>query len=684
MKNESLSTCTYCRIQCKPLRCSQCKSVFYCSKSCQKKHWKLHKKSCRLVTSSSCKNEGSTLDDSNTESTVSKAVKEKEAVTAAKELYSLLGNMDLQQATQHYHQVNDEIEKVKNDEGKSDMSTNIDESENEKEKDRVRQATFLETSQKEHERASTNSTNTTAVNEDDRTTFDEIQQLLKHQGEWDFMVEKLIYISCFAVTLTQPQESTIVIENLQQISIQTRTIGKRITIVDITHVASDTLLARIQLPSIITATSQEIMASMNLELNSNKTILTFRIMYNDGGQGTIDNILPESTLQLTPTHALQKLQCKSCHQFLVKNDAVIKEVYSLPQGHWDEITDYLTCFEGQATVDFSSAVNNICIRGNVLEDESVLVMNRHDLMGMSVLAIDGYGMDSEIMFEKEEEREKEVEDARSNSIIPPTKDDVTYRGEKEWKDTVGGATLTCNICCSTLGFASMVEPDSFRLLKHKLRAVSESTTSTTPGINHLKRSNCGAFIAKELVRYAESQAVFTFAVYPDQKPLNFVLLLRVLSWNTFISTKESNNEDRNIFQRAVKVIFEEQDMRILNASRMQSIEAMNDPALFQWGGVDLCCPPDAPFGTNHQVQTLEDKNANEIPDMANDKSSKQSPKASVNLYLPFDEWEELKCILLAKSKYFSEATSQATTIIKLGGKKDNGSHGRAKLSFLAM
>ena len=159
-----------------------------------------------------------------------------------------------------------------------------------------------------------------------------------------------------------------------------------------------------------------------------------------------------------------------------------------------------------------------------------------------------------------------------------------------------------------------------------------------------------------------------------------------MSWNTFISTKETNNDDGNIFQRAVKVIFEEQDMRTLNASRMQSMQAMNDPTLFQWGGVDLCCPPNAPFGTNHQVQTSSNMNANEMPDTntMNDKSPDHSPKASVNLYLPFDEWEELKCILLTQSKYFSEATSQATAMIKLGGKKDNGSHERAKLTFLAM
>ena len=29
--------------------CSQCKSTYYCNSECQKSHWKIHKKECKLA-----------------------------------------------------------------------------------------------------------------------------------------------------------------------------------------------------------------------------------------------------------------------------------------------------------------------------------------------------------------------------------------------------------------------------------------------------------------------------------------------------------------------------------------------------------------------------------------------------------------------------------------------------------
>merc|ERR1711970_1066237 len=33
---------------CKLWRCSLCRSITYCSKKCQRKHWKVHKKKCQV------------------------------------------------------------------------------------------------------------------------------------------------------------------------------------------------------------------------------------------------------------------------------------------------------------------------------------------------------------------------------------------------------------------------------------------------------------------------------------------------------------------------------------------------------------------------------------------------------------------------------------------------------------
>ncbi|KAG2139236.1 hypothetical protein DEU56DRAFT_323939 [Suillus clintonianus] len=52
-KNFSIQ-CTQCQTSLeKPLKCAKCKSVWYCSKECQKKNWSTHKPSCHEVERSS-------------------------------------------------------------------------------------------------------------------------------------------------------------------------------------------------------------------------------------------------------------------------------------------------------------------------------------------------------------------------------------------------------------------------------------------------------------------------------------------------------------------------------------------------------------------------------------------------------------------------------------------------------
>ena len=48
---ESILVCAVCLTH-TTNRCDRCKKVFYCTRECQLKHWKLHKKNCRAVEAS--------------------------------------------------------------------------------------------------------------------------------------------------------------------------------------------------------------------------------------------------------------------------------------------------------------------------------------------------------------------------------------------------------------------------------------------------------------------------------------------------------------------------------------------------------------------------------------------------------------------------------------------------------
>ena len=123
------------------------------------------------------------------------------------------------------------------------------------------------------------------------------------------------------------------------------------------------MLAKIILPCAIVSTESQIMSTIRLDGN----FISLRIQYHDPDQIHIDNIIPESTISsLTPTEALDNLQCKSCGQYMLKvppsnlkqdeesreDSVVIRNVFHLPTGHWDEITDYLTCYDGVSATYF--------------------------------------------------------------------------------------------------------------------------------------------------------------------------------------------------------------------------------------------------------------------------------------------------------------------------------------------
>jgi len=682
-------------------------------------------------------------------------------------------------------------------------------------------------------------------NDDNKDDDDEDEDSIKDGDEdedgfcllenecWGYAVEKLAFISTYAITLLPPDSvssqftspssssnpgnddnddtSAIHIQTKRRRRYQKRKRGRIDTILRVTRDdnANDTYgantstwvsrlaLACIILPCDIISTDENIMASLHLDrkkmgMRRNRCI-TFRIRYQDNdnnghGHGDSSDITPmnmsmstPSSVALTPSRAIDALQCRSCDAYLLRpnvtapatttatkqmmpgaeassngfsdnnesdKNRIIRSVFHLPSGHWDEITDYLTCYDGQPAIDFS-LVSNVAQKGKAYEDEALLVLNKQDLSNVCVLAVDGYGEqdgsgevgDGDGDGDSGDEQVNEDgtnNDNNTNTTTSPDSNrwsdqlaaidgggkDVTFRGKREWRDAVGGATICCNVCCSTLGYASFTDPDTCRLLKHRLRArervapveskstfiTSMARSSPSPLVDqdHFTSNTCGSFIGKELIRFAETQAVFTFAVFGDAGHDAYgtrrCILLKVLRWNSCLAVHDDqvgNNVStvagaegiRSVtptplaFKRIVKVVFEETDSNAL--SNLRSDEDITDPTMFRWGGVDLCCPPDQAFSF-HSRTSQKSSSAATTQIKASSKETKiddqmaTTPQASVNIYLSSEEVVELDQILNRGRSFFSSEISDATT---MGFKMTAGrkvSDPKTSLSFLTL
>jgi hypothetical protein len=83
-------------------------------------------------------------------------------------------------------------------------------------------------------------------------------------------------------------------------------------------------------------------------------------------------------------------------------------------------------------------------------------MNKRDLNNVSVLAIEGYG---EVEPLQSNEKDNYLKDdnaigtvnENSKNIDVDASGGVMFRGKRAWNDSVGGATVCCNQCCSILG-----------------------------------------------------------------------------------------------------------------------------------------------------------------------------------------------------------------------------------------
>ena len=382
----------------------------------------------------------------------------------------------------------------------------------------------------------------------------------------------------------------------------------------------------------------------------------------DDSFGIVDNLLGIELSSFasvtTNPNDLNYLHCRTCQNLIIEppssssstsNDNTIQALLPLPTGYWDDVSDYLICYDGQAIVDFTSSTTT-AIKRSALEDDAVLVLHKDDLIqnqqrrGIRIGRVKGYG-----------EHSSGNEDAASSGAW---KDKAAIKGTKS-------KTITCAKCCSTLGFLSNNDNDSntYRLYKHLLDCGKPPNTSI------FSKYTCGSFLAREMIRYAENDAIYTFIVgVSDEMDWTRAhnpgpcILIRMLSWDTpmAIVDKKSTIDESNAlqFHKVVKVIFEEVSDKVIDTND-------NDSTEWTWRGVDFCCPPN---GTNVDESTG---------------SKMQTKASSIRIFFSKQEWADLRDTLVGRSMYFSDAIKEAVVMTKLG-LPTNDEEQKAALSFLSL
>ncbi|KAL3908490.1 MAG: hypothetical protein SGARI_003036, partial [Bacillariaceae sp.] len=484
--------------------------------------------------------------------------------------------------------------------------------------------------------------------------------------------------------------------------------------------------------------------NMTTTTTTTLTVVHVRLHYTSNLASSRLLLEPTTALPSTTLKDINHAACGSCQLPLFLDDDTTKitttnsktpitKVLPLPQGHWDDIADYLICYPGQPVVDFTSA--GITVESDVaLQDANLLCLHPSNLQrSVCVLAVSNYGEKGGSGTSSSSSGSDNIGAAMAGSNdgvaadntttttmdVDPNSDpktdamdvDPTYdpkedavaassaavRGDRLWRDSTGGdsVTLCCTQCCEPLGFCSLSSPDTWRFWKHRLAIVNNATTkvisssngpfrnlsasSSTPPAAPRRMASCASFLGREMVRYAESKAIFTFVVgtddpnADDDKAEKNVLLLRLLSWETAMAWSEETitqevssqiSPHQLDFRRVTKIIFEETADPTATPKTLSPEEFVMTQQWI-WGGVDLCCPP----GTveRHNPSTAGGiSSIHRSTPTQQQQASQNTTASSVRIDLPKEDYEQVRADLICGRSLFSKSQEEATTLIKMG------------------
>jgi hypothetical protein len=308
-----LKLCRVCGVKCRPLRCTQCQKVWYCSRKCQGEDWKAgHREACK-------------------------------AQAALAELQGLAMEMPIEEAKQQFFMTKDALETP--NEVINQLSLQVPTKPKTSAQDNkpiavpnaaFKSAPTLSTSSSKRD---SKSKQNTAISAAIKSSFNKEEK--SRSSFLPFVVEDMRHISKYQLTL-QSASSSISDPADIEVDILPSTSQPNWTSIQLSSTlgSSKKLLFQIELPRKIVHQAME-----PLQVNEEGN-LQLRLEYQGDPSYQFSDI---PTSQLDPT-SINSIQCRFCELPLLINNP-IERVLPLPVGHWEEIADYLICYSGVSWLD---------------------------------------------------------------------------------------------------------------------------------------------------------------------------------------------------------------------------------------------------------------------------------------------------------------------------------------------
>ena len=381
------SECDWCQKKCTPRRCTRCYQASFCSRDCQRADWndreKGHRNACDVIYFARRSESSGKSSDQQRPATLPASG---DVEVAQAELQTILSNrlanMSMNEVQEEYYKTMDAIQQAQSILAKNDQeSSGVDALDKRTKETRskigdgtssdvppatsaITQLIPSGTNSKEKAKVSSSKKPKRELS----SVFDCVA------GNYQCLVERLPHVSCYSITMTL-RDKTAKYDSLSDrlrlsIGPDAKSKSSRVLLIlesDANSInmngKNERILLSVSLPGQILPNT----FGMRLSVDDNDDSISMRLPYlsdlaglneeqkelntkasiderwanlNDGEE------VAAATFSASDVKDLANLSCRSCGHRLLARDANMDGVFPLPVGCWDEVADYLTCYEG--------------------------------------------------------------------------------------------------------------------------------------------------------------------------------------------------------------------------------------------------------------------------------------------------------------------------------------------------